>query len=207
MQPIEQFDITSHQAVRAVREIIRRAILTFEALPDPQRHHRYRGQSWAAQWRGDLYADEKTRVRFVPSAHEIDQAQIVLPWLKWLRDSQGTAGPLAVQRLIRWCHGVSNTDQGRREKVSAKTIQNRIDRDVASIIGRFFGAHCEVQVVEEPWRKTDFALEWERDADAPFNSGDVTIMTVYVHGKGLMRNGKLWDNGYGKAEKMMERCG
>lgn len=203
MQPIEQFDITSAQAVRAVREIIRRAILTFEALPDPQRHMRYQGQSWAGQWKGDLYADEQTRVRYVPSAHEIDQAYVALPWLQWLGHTHGSA---AVKRLVNWCYGKSNTDQGRREKVSAKTIQNRIDRDVAAIIAKFFGANCDVRVVEEPWRETDFALEWRDRTGAWPTSGEIKIMTVYVHGKGLMRNGKPWNNGYDKAEKLMKAC-
>ncbi len=199
---IEQHSITSHEAVRAVREIIRRGLLTFQALPDPQAAFRYTGASWAGQWKGDLYADEVTRVRYVPSAHEIDQAELILPWLKWLGDTRGRR---EVRRLIAWCHGVSTTDLGRREGVSSKTIMSRINRAVSAIIEQFFGLMCTVEVVDEPYKNTDFAVTWKNFEDWR-QEGPPKIMTVYVHTYGLMRNGKRWNDGRNKVDRMKVRA-
>lgn len=204
MHVIEQHGIDSKQAVKAVREIIRRAILTFNAEPNPLMRLGLGSPSYNRQYKGD-YPDEVTRVRFQPTRYDIDQAIAVLPWLKWLRDIRGADGPLAVRRIIRWCHGVQSTDQGRREGVSANSIMSRIDRDIAAIIGHFFSLSCTVQVVEEPFKKVPFAAEWSEERARAFGLKAPMIMTVYVHTGAYMRNGKVWDKGERQVEKMFHR--
>lgn len=196
IEPIEQHGITSKQAIIAVREVVRSAILTFHSLPDPQRQFYYQGATWADDYVDD-YGKEYTPIWYTPSAHEIDQAMIVLPWLKYLGEQEGRK---SVLRLIAWCHGISTILQAKREGCSIKTLMNRIDRSVATIIAKFFGKTCTVQVIDEPFKETPFAvpLDFEQRAAEFGASGPPRIMTVYVHGKGLMRNGKLWNNGHDK---------
>lgn len=197
---IEQHSIASKEAIRAVKEIIRRAILTFHALPDPQRHFHYQGSTWAGDYMDD-YGKDYVPLYFKPTAHDIDQALVVLPWLKYLGEQEGRAN---VMRLIAWCHGISNHKQARRENVSPKTIINRIDRSVATIIAKFFGVSCTIEVVEEPYKDTAFAvsLDFGERAAKFGQDGPPRIMTVYVYAKGYMRNGKQWDNGEGKTDRM-----
>lgn len=207
-EPIEQHGITSHEAIVAVREIIRRAILTFHALPDPQRHFHYQGSTWAGDYM-DQYGKEFTPIHYTPTPYEVDQAVIVLPWLKYLGEVEGRK---AVLRLLAWCHGATNTRQAKREGCSEKTLISRVNASVAKIIDRFFGVACTIEVVEEPYKETEFALaahacgEDMSERAAAFGSyGPPRIMTVYVHRWGYMRNGRQWDNGHGMVDKILKQ--
>lgn len=199
-KPIETYGITSHEAIVAVREIIRRAFLTFKALPDPQASFRYQGQSWADDVTDD-YGKEYTYIDYRPTAYEIDQAADTLsPWMQYLTEIEGAE---SVRRLQAWSYGISTKLQAKRERCTETTIMNRIDRSVAKIIARFFGMSCQVVVVEEPWKETAFALCW-RSEEWELKAGvekTARVQTVYVHEKGLMRNGKRWDDGRRKVEK------
>ena len=199
----ESFGINSHEAIIAVREIIRRAFLTFKALPDPQASFRYQGQAWADDVSDD-YGKEYTYIDYRPTAYEIDQAADTLsPWMQYLNEVEGKE---SVRRLQAWSYGVSTKLQAQREKCSETTLMNRIDRSVAKIIARFFGLTCTVQVVEEPWKDTHFALSWHNEEWALKAQVEKTarVQTVYVYGKGLMRNGKRWNDGRGKVEKFKD---
>lgn len=198
--PIERHSIASKEAVRAVKEIIRRAILTFHALPDPQSHFHYQGSTWAGDYIDD-YGKEYVPLFFKPTAHDVDQALVVLPWLKYLGEKEGRR---SVLRLVAWCHGISNHKQGERENVSAKTIINRVDRSVSEIIAKFFGVSCTIEVVEEPYKQTDFAvsIDYGERITQFGQAGPPRIMTVYVYSKGYMRNGKQWHNGESQTDRM-----
>lgn len=197
----ETYGITSHEAIIAVREIIRRAFLTFKALPDPQASFRYQGQSWADDVTDD-YGKEYVYIDYRPTAYEIDQAADTLsPWMQYLTQEEGTQ---SVRRLQAWSYGISTKLQAQREKCSETTLMNRIDRSVAKIIAKFFGMTCRIERVEEPWKDTHFALCW-RDEEWAQKAGVekcARVQTVYVYGKGLMRNGKRWDDGRRKVEKI-----
>lgn len=196
----ESYGIQSREAIIAVREIIRRAFLTFKALPDPQASFRYQGQAWADNVAGD-YGSEYTYIDYRPTAHEIDQATETLsPWMKYLMEEEGVE---SIKRLQAWSYGISTKLQAKRERCSEATIMNRIDRSVSKIIAKFFGLTCEIQVVEEPWKDTDFALSWHSEEWLMKAGVEKTarVQTVYVYGKGLMRNGKRWNDGRRKVEK------
>lgn len=200
VKPIETYNITSHEAIVAVREIIRRAFLTFKSLPDPEASFRYQGQAWADSVSDD-YGKAYTYIYYRPTAYEIDQALEILPWMKYLVEVDGER---AVKRIEAWSYGISTKLQAERERVSEKTIMNRIDRSVSLIIARFFGMACTVEVLNEPYKETDFALSWRSDEWA-LKAGvekSARVQTVYIHGKGLMRNGKRWDDGRGKLERV-----
>lgn len=196
---LESHGIESHHAVRAVREIIRRCFLTFKALPDPQASFRHQGRVWRDAV--DDYGEDHAHVVYRPTAHEIDQAETILtPWMRFVQEVEGRD---SVSRLQAWSYGISTRAQARRERCSETTLLNRIDRSVAKIISKFFGASCKIQVVEEPWKDTEFALAWQND-NWKLNAGvekTATIQTVFVYEKGLMRNGRRWNDGRGKVEK------
>jgi hypothetical protein len=197
----ETYGIKSHDAIVAIREIIRRSFLTFKALPDPQASFRYQGQSWIEDVMDD-YGKEYTYIDYRPTAYEIDQATDTLsPWMRYLTEVEGAE---SVRRLQAWSYGVSTKAQAKREGCSETTLMNRIDRSVAKIIAKFFGLNCRIERVEEPWKETHFALCW-RDEEWAMKAGVeqcAKIQTVYVYGKGLMRNGRRWDDGRRKAEKL-----
>ncbi|MBG6211698.1 hypothetical protein IWQ49_006389 [Labrenzia sp. EL_126] len=197
---IETYGITSHEAVVAVREIIRRAFLTFKAMPDPQASFRYQGQAWAGNI-ADGYGDSFSNISYRPTAYEIDQALEIMPWLRYLSEQEGAA---SVKRLQAWSYGVSTKFQAKREGVSEKTVMNRIDRSVSVIIAKFFGMACIVEEVEEPFKDTDFALFWRPDGSTPVPGENprVRIQKVYVYGKGIMRNGKKWNDGRNKVKNV-----
>lgn len=196
----ESYGIQSREAIIAVREIIRRAFLTFKALPDPQASFRYQGQSWADDVTDD-YGKDYTYIDYRPTAYEIDQAAETLsPWMYYLTEVEGAT---SVRRLQAWAYGVSTKLQAQREGCSETALMNRIDRSVSKLIAKFFGLTCEIQVVEEPWKDTHFALSWH-DEEWRLKAGveqTARVQTVYVYGKGLMRNGRRWDDGRKKVEK------
>lgn len=179
-------DINS-ELLTAMREIIRRAIITLAVLRDPDR--RYLGLSQMPQHVirdvHEAYGYSSAPVReFQPTALEVSQMEIVLPWLAWLRRDHGD---IEVRRFIGWAMGVPTWRLAKRENCSDRTILNRIDRSVSLMIENFVGAHIEVEVVDEPYRSTPYAMVYER----PQGIGDpVQIRKVYVGGVGFVRGGK-----------------
>lgn len=219
-------DDTLRDSVRAIREIIRRAILTFKALPDPDARFLRQGHSWQiVRDASEAYGYAEASVKdFQPTPHEIDQAMIVLPWLSWLWEEEGGD---AVKRIIAWAMGIPMWRLAQREHVSERTIDNRIDRSVTAIINNVIGTDFRFAVVDEPYKSTPFAMSWdtaptrrytnplamesvEKPAFSEAFAGTphrylAKVTTVYVYGKGLMRNGKKWEDGRRKAEKLVER--
>src|SRR3990167_6073221 len=117
-----------------MREIIRRAVMTLAALRDPDR--RFMGWSrlpvHVVHDIQEAYGYSSASVRgFSPSPQEVDQMEIVLPWLAWLRQSEGD---LACRRILGWAMGAALWRLGQREKCSDRTVTNRIDRSIAAII-------------------------------------------------------------------------
>ena len=175
------------QLVTAMREIIRRAVITLAVLRDPDK--RFLGLSQLPQHVvhdvKEAYGYSSVSVReFQPTALEISQKEVVLPWLVWLRRDHGD---IEARRFIGWAMGVPTWRLAKRENCSDRTIMNRIDRSVSLMIEQFAGAHIAVEVIEEPYKSTPYALVFER----PEAIGEpVRISKVYIGGIGFMKGGK-----------------
>lgn len=175
------------ELLEAMREIVRIAIVTLAALRDPDR--RYLGYAALPQNVvhdvREAYGYSSATVReFIPSAFHISQMEVILPWLAWVRREEGE---MAIRRIIGWSMGATLWRLGMREKCSDRTIQNRIDRSICAMIGKFAGANVAVERVEEPYKGATYAMVFERPEgrDAP-----VLVQKVYVGGLGMVRNGK-----------------
>jgi hypothetical protein len=171
----------------AVREILRRAVMTLAAMRDPDR--RFLGLQQMPQHVvhdvQQAYGYSSTAVReFIPSAYEIEQADVVLPWLAWLRRQHGDK---ECRRFIGWAMGAPIWRLAKREGCSDRTINNRIDRSVSLMIAEFVGAEIEVERIEEPYRDAPFALVFERPEQF---GAPVKISKVYVGGIGFVKGGK-----------------
>lgn len=170
-----------------MREIIRRAVITLAALRDPDR--RYLGLSQLPQHVvhdvNEAYGYSSVSVRdFRPTALEISQMEIVLPWLAWLQRSHGRG---EARRFIAWSMGVPLWRLAKREGCSDRTVTNRIDKSVSLMIERFIGASIDVEIVDEPYRSTPYAMVFDR----PLAIGDpVQIRKVYVGGVGFVKGGR-----------------
>lgn len=171
----------------AMREIVRYAVMTLAALRDPDA--RYLGlASMPVSVVHDIqqaYGYSSTFVRrFHPSPLEMQQMEIVLPWLAWVRREEGD---IACRRIIGWAMGAPLWRLGQREGCSDRTILNRIDRSISAIILKFTGANIEVEKIEEKYKDTAYAMILDKSAGP---HGEVMVRKVYVCGVGFMKNGK-----------------
>jgi uncharacterized protein YukE len=87
-----------HSALKAV---IKRAIIVLDALGDSEMRFQNQGQVWnrAINDAALAYGYTEATVRFVPTAREIAQAEIVADWLLWLGNNDG-----GLRRLVSWAH-------------------------------------------------------------------------------------------------------
>lgn len=185
----------------AVREIIRYALLTLNAVRDPDA--RYRG--WAQLPQSivhdvaDAYGYSTPWVRrFQPTAHDVSQMEVVLPWLAWLRREEGQA---AIRRIIAWSLGVSLWRIGQREQCSDATVLNRINRSVARIVREFAGVDLPVEYIEEPYRGVVYAMIWQ-PPNRTSSSSTVVPMKIYIGGKGMWKAGRWLRDGQHKIERL-----
>lgn len=177
----------------ALKEIIRRAVMTLAALRDPDK--RFQGLSrlpvGIVHDVQEAYGYSSASVRnFAPSPKEVEQMEVVLPWLAWVRREEGE---IAIRRILGWSMGASLWRLGQREKCSDRTITNRIDRSVVAIIKQFVGVSVEVEIINEPYKGANYALVYDKPPGP--HGGEVTIKKVYIGGLGYMVGGKRWNNG------------
>jgi uncharacterized protein DUF6362 len=175
------------ELIQAMREIIRRAVLTLVAVRDPDK--RYLGMARLPQTVvhdvNQAYGYVSASLRFVPSSYEIDQMEIVLPWLAWLR--HGLKDDRSCRRILGWSMGVPVYKLAQREDCSERTILNRIDRSICEIIQQFVGVGVEVEHIDEPYKSTPYALVMAKP-DGPH--GVAKIQRVYIGGVGFMKGSR-----------------
>lgn len=177
----------SAELLFAMREIVRNAIMTLSSLRDPDRKYLGLAQMPVNVVHDvqDAYGYTSTWVRrFIPSARELDQMDIVMPWIAWVRREHGEHD---CKRLIAWAMGAPLWSLADREDCTNRTILNRIDRSIVAIILKFTGANIPVERIEEPYAKTKYAMIWEKPVGP---HGEVRIKKVYVGGMGFMKNGR-----------------
>lgn len=197
----------------AVKEIIRRAILTLAAIKDPDERFRRGHQStWTLPVVHDAHDaygyGVPSNAKFIPSPQDISQMETVAVWLAWLRR---TEGEYALKRIIGWAKGVPGWMLGTREKCSERTIRNRIDRSVTAIIEKYTGANLVIEIVNEEMAPPDSLSPRQGRAAGPFamvleraEGGErVILQKVYVYDVGFMKGAKRLRDGREKAERFV----
>ncbi len=143
------------------------------------------------------YGYSEARVKFVPTAREIAQAEIVADWLTWLGVNHG-----GVRRLVSWAHDDPIWRIAERERCSERTVHNRIDRSVAAILKEFGDVEMVTPVIEEGPEPAHPNFATERPtvaADAPVDQHG----KVWIDGVGFMKNGKRLNDGRNKISDRM----
>lgn len=190
------------ELISAMREIVRYAVMTLAVLPDPDR--KYLGLAkMPVQVIHDVqeaYGYSSAWVRkFTPSPRHIEQMDVVMPWLAWLRREEGEQ---ALRRIMGWAMGAPMWRLGQREGCSDRTILNRIDRSITHIIAQFAGNDLPVEYIEEPYRGAEYAIIFEHPD--PTSNNPVKLMRIYVGGKGFWQAGKYQDRGHQKFKATAE---
>lgn len=200
-------------AFLAVKEIVRRAILTLAAIQDPdERFRRGHQSSWTLPVVHEAHTaygyGAPSVARFVPSPQDISQMETVAVWLAWLRREEGD---YALKRIIGWAKGVPGWQLGMREKCSERTIKNRIDRCISLIIEKFSGAHLVVEIVHEEMTPIEALSPRQGRAVGPFalvldkspGGERVILQKVYVYDVGFMKGSRRLRDGHEKAERFV----
>lgn len=177
----------------ALKEAIRCAIVTLNALRSSDRRYLALGSAWSGANDDPIlaYGYSEVVVRIQPTAREISQAEIVAEWLTWLGGRDGTA----VKRLSRWARGMQLWLMADLEKCSPRTVMNRIDRSVAEILKEFGGLTAEVPVIEERRLPQSYRLGFAAPDQVCVETASLPSGRVYISGVGLMwrrRDGGRW---------------
>ena len=121
------------EGVARCATLLRRAILTNDALPD-----RYRQRTWPDYIRapGDAYGYSEVRPpKFRPSPRDVSNMLPVMDWLCWLGEK--TNGGRDVKLVMARARGVPWWRLAQRHGRSERQVQRWFDGAVAAIYGRF----------------------------------------------------------------------
>ncbi len=189
------------EALVAIKTIVRRAIITFMTLRDPDRKYQreFRGTSWllpVVDTKQEAYGYKN--YGFEPTPHDISQMEIVADWLAWLKRSDGDN---AVRRLISWTLGVPTWRLAARERCSDRTIRNRIDRSIVAMIRQFAAVDISVEIVEDGKTAAPYAMVF--DPPSGPHGGPIILRKVYIYDKGFMLGSKKIRDGHWRAEKFV----
>lgn len=137
------------ERVELVRELLRRAILTLGAIPDPDLRFRVGPKTaWPAfvQETRDAYGSSPPKIRaFTPSEYDLSVFLEILEWLRWYRQ-QGARGEENARLITAWVMGApiwmlqERCSTNRRQPASQRTVYDRLDRVVTAIALRFASA-------------------------------------------------------------------
>lgn len=189
--------MSSNQLHGSLKAAIKRAIVVLDALGDSEMRFQTVSQVWARAINDAsmAYGYSETRVRFIPTAREIAQAETVADWLAWLGHHHG-----GVPRLVSWAHDDPIWRMAEREGCSERTIHNRIDRSVAAILKEFGGTEIALPVIEEGPEKAhppNFMIERAMAGDSPLVNQHGK---VWIDGCGFMLKGKRLNDGRNKIQ-------
>jgi hypothetical protein len=200
-------DPTAKQFHAALKGVIKRAIIVLDALGDSEMRFQGTGQVWnrAINDASMAYGYSEANVRFVPTAREIAQAEIVADWLTWLGVNHG-----GVRLLVLWAHDEPFWRMADREGCSARTVHNRIDRSVAAILKKFGGLDADIPEIEEVEAVTAsrFTLRGARpvtmEGTQPLSRSAIDQHDkVWIDGVGFMKKGRRINDGRNKITDRM----
>lgn len=195
----------------ALREAVKQAISTLNALRDPDAHFLRQGARYNTIGDAALaYGyNSATISRAPPSPAEVTRMEIVLDWLGWLRRKHGVD---EFRRIMDWAAGVPLFTLCTRENCSRRTIMNRIDRSLNSILSEFGAPAEQIETIEEPISAdlppSFFVSEAPYDTTSipgygnPIAEHRQISNKVYIAGIGFMRDGKALRDGRYRAERV-----
>jgi hypothetical protein len=189
----------------ALKAVIKRAIIVLDALGDSELRFQNQGQVWsrAIDDAAMAYGWTEATVRFIPTAREIAQAEIVADWLVWLANNGG-----GVKRLVAWAHDDPIWRIAERERCSERTVHNRIDRSVAAILKEFGGMDAEIQEIEEKPAKAHPPNFMTQRSVSAYTAPIGQHGKVWIDGVGFMKHGRRLNNGQNRiSDRMMAHGG
>ncbi|MGJ5075480.1 DUF6362 family protein [Bradyrhizobium oligotrophicum] len=192
--------MTPQQQHSALKAAIKRSIVIMDAMADKEARFQKIGQVWSRATSDATlaYGYNETRVRIVPTAREIGQAETVGEWLAWLGHNHG-----GVPLLVSWAHDTPVWRLAEREHCSERTIHNRIDRSVALILKEFGDVDPQIEDVEEGPKRAhlpNFMTERAVATDMPAVSQHGKC---WIDGVGFMLKGKRLRTGCEKIERLI----
>jgi hypothetical protein len=145
--------------IPALRELLRRAVLTLAAVPDSDLRYRLGPRTaWPEFVRHarDAYGSAPPRFRtFHPTRQDLSNYLEALSWLAWYRR---TYGQETVRVFVAWCFGAAmwqlqeRVSTNRRRPASPRTVHNRMDAMILAVAVQFpdgtrkcIDNHLEVQ--------------------------------------------------------------
>ncbi|MGJ5022344.1 DUF6362 family protein [Bradyrhizobium oligotrophicum] len=192
--------MTPQQQHSALKAAIKRSIIIMDAVADKEARFQCMGQVWSRATSDATlaYGYNEARVRIVPTAREIGQAETVGEWLAWLGHNHG-----GVPLLVSWAHDTPVWRLAERERCSERTIHNRIDRSVAFILKEFGDVDPQIEQIEEgPARAHPPNFMVQRpiasDVHAVGQHGK-----CWIDGVGFMLRGKRLRDGQDKIDRVL----
>jgi hypothetical protein len=196
---------TAAQFHSALKRVIKRAIIVLDALGDTEMRFQGTGQVWgrAVNDASMAYGYSDARVRFIPTAREIAQAEVVADWLAWLGSHHG-----GVRRIVSWAHDDPIWRMAERERCSERTILNRIDRSIAAILKEFGALDVAIPEINEnayASNPPNFVRGQRPLIAAPLIAASRVDQhdKVWIDGLGFMKHGRRLNDGRNKITDRM----
>lgn len=202
----------SNRLHASLKAAVKRSIVVMDAMLDPERRFLRPASAMASLWAQaidqaeEAYGYSETRVRFIPTAREIAQAETVADWLSWLARTKGRE---CIRLLTSWAREMPIWKIAQFERCSERSVHNRIDRLIAAILGEFGGPSLavDIPIVNEREGRAhppNFMTERPTESDA---SG-ISPAKVWIGGVGFMKDGKPFRDGREKiSERMLANVG
>lgn len=187
------------QLLEALRTLVKRSWKTLRAVKDPDGKYLGLKCGWVFSVVNDAqesYGWSAVKVRFIPSAEDISNMEAVMTWMAWLRRERGAQ---EMYRIADWAFDIPLWKMAENERCSERTILNRIDRSLSAVLAEFMAAQPDLEIIEEPERKSPGGFCLERPVIG--EDGTLDPGKVYIADIGHMFRGKPWDRGEALAAK------
>lgn len=127
---------TGDDEIAALKELMRRSVLTLLALPDPDRRYlRLAGADWLlVRDAAEAYGWTPEIIAFRPTPHDVQIYLDVLSWLSWYRRTHDAG---TVRLFIAWATGASWRRLSFQFSSSERTLRRWMDDMCTTILNAF----------------------------------------------------------------------